>query len=207
MTDIIILALISLILCVRLFLLFGQKRNIHRHPIYGCCRGDSCSKQAMIKEAEINMEKITDPAARIKALDASFKMEKFLQDAQQIYKNILSAYSKGDTQALSAWLNINMMSKFAYEISKREEKGLNHMVEILKIKDAGITNVACDKDGLAQIQVIFHSDVIHYKTNNDQTLVEGNKTKVESKEDTWIFSKNLKFREQPWKLVDVNQLL
>lgn len=207
MTDIIILALISLILCIKLFFLFGQKRNIHRHPMYGCHSQSSCSSQIRIREVELNLEKITDPLTRIKVLDRSFNIEKFLQNAKSVYTDILNAYSKGDTQALSGCLNIDMLRKFAYEISKREEAGLNHSVEILKIKDAVVTNITCDKDGLATIQVTFHADIIHYKTNSANELVDGDKTKVHSKENVLTFSRNLKLSSQAWKLVEANSVL
>ena len=206
MTNLIILALISILLFVRLFFLFGQKRDIHSRTRYSC--GDrSCSSSGAIKEAEVNIAKITDPLSRIKALNPSFKMDKFLQEAQDHYRKILYCYAKGDTQTLSDYLNIEMLRKFAYAVANREESALLAEIEVLKIKDAVASDVTCDEDGRAKIKVIFHSDVIHFVTDKHHKIFSGCKTKVDTREDIWVFAKNLNHAGQKWYVVEISQLI
>ncbi len=203
MTDIIILALISLVICLKLFFLFGQRRDGHHHARDF---GKPCSSSG-IKDAEVNLVKITDPLARIKILDSSFDVKDFLKEAQDFYKQVLLAYGQGDTQTLSEWLNMGMMSKFAYAITQREDAGLRCHMEVVGVKDSILENSNCDDKGMATLKVKLKAEVIKYITDEKNRIVEGSKTKVENREDVWTFSKDLRYQGQVWKLTNVDQLV
>jgi predicted lipid-binding transport protein (Tim44 family) len=201
-TDIIILAIVSFVICLKLFFLLGQKREGHQHAR---SFGKSCAAPG-IKDAEVDLSKITDPLPRIKALDASFDIKNFLKGTQDFYKQVLLAYGQGDTHALSEWLNMDMMRKFAYAITKREDAGLQCHIEVVGVKDAILESSACDEKGVATLKIKLKAEVIKYITAAKDKIVEGSKTKVENREDVWTFSKDLRYLGQGWKLTDVDQL-
>jgi predicted lipid-binding transport protein (Tim44 family) len=201
-TDIIILALVSLIICLKLFFLFGQRRDGHHNAREFGKAGASPA----IKDAEVNVVKITDPLARIKVLDASFDPKDFLKSTQEFYKQVMVAYGQGDTPSLSDWLNIDMMRKFAYAITKREDAGLQCHVEVIGVQDSILENAVCDDKGVATLKVKLKSEVIKYITAAKNKIIDGSKTKIEKREDVWTFSKDLRYQGQGWRLTDVDQL-
>merc|ERR1712154_255438 len=112
----------------------------------GGCPNSSTPLKTNIKEVELKLEKITDPLNRLKILSPSFDMKKFLKEAKNSYKNILKFYAEGNTHELSDLINIEMMRKFAYKITKREEAELKCKVNILKIKEAIVEKISFEQD-------------------------------------------------------------
>jgi len=209
MTYILILAIIAVILGVRLFSILGRKTDIKRNQSNRGPHGASGYAQptSQIKNVELNLEKITDPATRLKILSPSFEMKKFLKEAKNSYKSILKFYAEGNTPALSDLINIEMMRKFAYKITKREEAKSICKINVLKIKETIIEKISFEQDVVAFLRVIFKSEVIHYITNKKNKITAGHKRKIDNRKDVWTFSKNLGSTDSTWKLVEVNQLL
>lgn len=207
-TDIIILAVIAILLGVKLFSLFGQKRDVKRKKFdsQGCGANPTAPLKSNIKEVELKLEKTTDPLVRLKLLSPSFEMEKFLKESKNLYKTILKLYAEGNTQELSELINIEMMQKFAYKITQREDAELNCKINVLKIKDAVVSNVSFENETLAKLQITFSSEIIHYITDKKNRLRSGNKTRVDKRKDIWTFSSDLRTAPPTWKLVAVNQL-
>jgi predicted lipid-binding transport protein (Tim44 family) len=210
-TDIIILAVIAIVLGVKLFSLFGQKRDMKRKKFEsqgcgGCGANPTAPLKSNIKEVELKLEKTTDPLVRIKLLCPSFEMEKFLKESKNLYRTILKLYAEGNTQELSELINIEMMQKFAYKITQREDAELSCKINVLKIKDAVVSNVSFENETLAKLQITFSSETIHYITDKKNRLRSGNKTRVDKRKDIWTFSSDLRTAPPTWKLVAVNQL-
>ena len=107
MVYILILAVIALMLGIKLFSLFGQKKyirkdkfNYTRHGA-GCTAKSHTSLKPEMKDVELKLEKITDPAVRLKVLCPSFEMKKFLSQIKNSYKKILNLYSLSDLNRYS----------------------------------------------------------------------------------------------------------
>ncbi|NRA73202.1 MAG: Tim44/TimA family putative adaptor protein [Rickettsiales bacterium] len=212
MTYILILAVIAIVLAIKLFSIFGQKKYIRKNQFDHRQRNANCattksSQVVPLKNVELNLDKVKDPINRLKILAPSFNIKTFLKEAKNSYKRILKFYAEGDTHSLSDLINIEMMRKFAYKITQREEASLKCDINILKIKDAVIEKISFEKDIVALLQVVFKSEVIHYITNKNNKITTGNKTKIDNRKDIWTFSKNLRSLDSSWKLVDINQLL
>jgi hypothetical protein len=210
-TDIIVLAVIAVLLVLKLFSIFGQSRNVERKDFTSRQRGscavntDADLRPAM-KQVELRLEKITDPMLRLKAFFPSFDEKKFLKESKGLYKTILKLYAEGNTQGLSGLLNIEMMRKFAYAITQREEQGLVCKVTVLSIKDAILEEVSFLQDTLATLRVAFDSEVIHYTIDKNDKVKVGHKAKVDKRKDVWTFNRNVRLVGSGWKLVDVNNL-
>ncbi len=209
MADIIILAIISVILGVKLFSILGQKRdNVshkHRNKFSAQEPNSTANDSAKIKEAEIALNEKLEPSVKLRLLDPSFDKQTFLNNAKEAFKLILSSYSKGDTHTLSKLLNVEMMKKFAYEISKREDKGDICSIEIVNINDAVIKNISFDNYEVS-IKVGFKTEVINYVVDQSKKIISGHKTKLDKTQDQWVFKRDLRSPDPTWYLVDVDKL-
>lgn len=213
MSYILILALIALVLGIKLFSLFGQRKYIRKERFNygkhstGCAAKTKASMNLHIKDVELKLEKVKDPVNRLKILCPTFDMKKFLKEAKNSYKKILNFYAQGNTHGLTDLINIEMMRKFAYKITEREESELKCDINVLKIKDAIVENIAFEKNLIAFLRVVFKSEVIHYITDKKNKITAGHKTKIDKRKDIWTFSKDLTSVDPTWKLVEINQLL
>jgi predicted lipid-binding transport protein (Tim44 family) len=210
-TDIIVLAVIAVLLVLKLLSVFGQSRGVERKDPTprqrgSCAINPDADLRPAMKEVELKLEKITDPMTRLKTLSPSFDMQKFLKESNGLYKTILKLYAEGNTRDLSGLLNIEMMRKFAYAITQREEQDLACKVTVLSIKDAIIEEVSFPQDTLATLRVAFNSEVIHYTIDKKDKVKAGHKTKVDKRKDIWTFSRDVKSVISGWKLVEVNNL-
>ena len=83
MSYILILAAVAVILVIKLFSLFGQKKYIRKERFSyksgksGWFTSPKASKTAPIKDVELKLEKITEPINRLKILSPAFEMKKF----------------------------------------------------------------------------------------------------------------------------------
>jgi len=210
-TDIIVLAVIAVLLILKLFSIFGQSRGVDRKDFTSRQRG-SCAVnpdadlQPAMKQVELRLDKITDPMMRLHTLSPAFDKKRFLKESKGLYKTILKLYAEGNTRELSGLLNIEMMRKFAYAITQREEQGLTCKVSVLPIKDAIIEEVSFPQDIMVSLRVAFDSEVIHYMIDKEDKVKAGHKTKVDKRKDVWTFSRDIRLAASGWKLVEVNNL-
>lgn len=199
--DIIILALITFFLALKLFGAFGQKNNKEQEL-------DTNSQpvnKAKIKNVEVNLKNLTSEQ-KLQLLDPSFNNNSFLNNAKSAFKMILEAYATGDNLVLSKLLDVSMMRKFMYEISKREEKDIKCEINVLKIPRAHMQDVSLD-GSIATILVEIEAEIINYCYDaSNKEVVSGNKSKVEKDKHVWGFSRNLNSQDPNWMLVSVNKL-
>jgi predicted lipid-binding transport protein (Tim44 family) len=213
MADIIILAIISLILGLKLFSVLGQKKgggvhkgNKHNKSAYDTeTDGFSFTNNNKIKEVEIKLGQKLDPSIQLQLLSPSFNKNTFLNNAKEAFKMILESYAEGDTHTLSKLLNVEMMKKFAYEITKKEEKKHKCTINIVKINNADIKDIKI-KDAIAEITVDLNVEVVNYISNQRNKVISGHKTKVEKRKDIWTFNRNLKSPDPAWSLINVDKL-
>lgn len=218
--EIILLAIISVFLGLKLFSILGQKRERPPQQNKGKNRLDnggeseeidedeseeSVDLEDKIKEVEIKTPANLTPQAKLELIDPSFNLKTFLSNATEAFKMILDLYAKGDTHALSDLINIEMMRKFAYEISKREDKDYICEINILKLTNPSIKNIEIE-GSVAKIAVQFDYEATAYITDNKSKIIAGHKSKVEKNKDVWTFSRNLRSTDPTWQLVDVDHL-
>lgn len=218
--EIVLLAIISIFLGLKLFSILGQKRE--RPPRENKGRNnfdnqgenqeidednseDSGDLEDRIKEVEIKTPANLTPQAKLEMIDPSFNSKTFLSNATEAFKMILDLYAKGDTHALSDLINIDMMRKFAYEISNREDKGYACEINILKVKNPSIENIEIE-GSVAKISVQFDYEATAYVYDKKSKIISGHKSKVEKNKDVWTFSRNLRSPDPTWQLIDVSHL-
>jgi predicted lipid-binding transport protein (Tim44 family) len=208
MTSSIIFAIIAFFLAAKLFSILGQKRHFDRSDFAsnGECNAPTAPAKSEIKEVEVSLEKITDPMARLKALCPSFNQKKFLQDSKNLYVSILRFYANGDTHSLSELINIEMMRKFANKIAQMEERGMKCKISMIKVKDVILENISFVHDTIANLRIVFDSEVIHYTSDAQDNVKSGHKTRIDRRKDIWTFSRDIRYSTSNWKLVEVSNL-
>lgn len=201
MADIIILAIISVILGIKLFTILGQKRDqdTNRESL------SNVNKHSQMKEAQINLTEKLPPKAKLKLMDPSFDDNVFLKNAQSAFKLILSCYAEGDTHTLSKLINVEMMKKFAYEISKREDNNTICSIEIVNITKNLIKDIIVE-NYQASITVNFQAEIINFVKDKDNKIISGNKTKLSKESHKWTFTRDLRSPDPTWHLTNIDKL-
>ena len=218
MVDIIILAVISIVLGIKLFSILGKDQDTENKNKKNSTQSEdqqnaeesdvgfeTPENAVQIKEVEMKLEKTSDPETKLKILDPKFNQKQFITDIKKAYKVILESYATGDTHALSHLINIEMMRKFAYAVSQREENSRNCDISIHKLKDVRIDKIDVSNYE-AFITVKFNAEIINYIEDRNGHVLSGSKTKIEKKQDEWVFHKNLRSSGATWKLSSVSAL-
>lgn len=218
--DIIILAIISIALGVKLFSILGEKRddptaankrkhsNNHFSGKAKDAESDifSKSESPTMKDVEIILDESLSGEDTLKILDPSFDKSTFLSNASSAFKMVLDAYAKGDNRVLSDLLNIEMMRKFVYEISKREEKNLTCEINIVKITKSEIQEITSE-GSIINIKVKISPEIIAYIKDENNKVISGHNEKIEKKKYIWEFSRNLKSPDPTWQLVNLDNMV
>lgn len=192
--DIILLAIISLFLVVKLIMILGQK-DINA-PESRFAMGSAKP------EAVIVLDKNLAPKDRLKLLDPGFNEATFLGNAEAAVKIVLEAYGHGSTRVLAELMDIEVLKKFAYPISMRDEQGLSCDINVVKIDTATIEDIKIE-DNIVDIIVRFTVEAVMTVTDLQQKIVAGHANKIEKISDAWTFRRNVRSSDPTWKLVAV----
>lgn len=136
----------------------------------------------------------TGPAAAgmeaIFEADGSFDPRGFLQGARAAYEMIVSAYGRGDRDALKPLLDTDVYDAWDAAIAEREVTGAEGL-QLLRIRKAEITDASLDSDGVARVTVHYQSE-----------LGDGETTTKAS--EFWTFMRQTGSTDPNWLLDDVD---
>ena len=137
----------------------------------------------------------TGPAAAgleaIYQADSSFRTRDFLLGARSAYEMIVSAFARGDREALKPLLDTDVYESFDAAISQREVDGTSPF-ELLRLKKAEIDEAELDETGMARIMVRY-----------DAELGDGETTR--KAREIWTFMRDTHSGNPNWILDDVEQ--
>lgn len=217
MIDIIIFALIAAFVVSRLFKVLGdtkydREQSEETKKFYeefkNDMQNDINSKKQIIQQIDI-------ASAYEASLDAkhrnvfeenrkyhpTFTADEFLEGAKSAFEMILKAFSSHDKEALKFLLSNDVYEDFAAEIDRREQAGQIHEVTLVALDKADIVSATLEKS-VANIEVKFSSEQINLiKDAKTKELLSGNPSKVVSIDDVWTFSKNIKSKDNVWKVI------
>ena len=217
MIDIIIFALIAAFVVSRLFKVLGdtkydREQSEETKKFYEEFRNDMqndiSSKKQIIQQIDI-------ASAYEASLDANhrhvfeenrkyhptFTADEFLEGAKSAFEMILKAFSSHDKETLQYLLSNDVYEDFAAEIDRREQAGQTHEVTLVALDDVQIVNATLEKS-IATVEVQFVSEQVNLiKDLKTKELLSGNPSKVVSIEDVWTFSKNIKSKDNVWKVI------
>lgn len=203
--DIIIFALIAFVLCIKLFSILGQKRgkednNNQAQPQESTIEQDTTDLGE--QQTNIVLDHVK-PEEKVKIFDPTFNQSDFIKNATNAYQIIFDAFAKGNTEILSELVNIEVLRDLAYKISVREDNKQKKTINITKIGNVIIKEITMN-DYTAEIKMIFPSEVISYTTEEKGKCIEGHKSKVNKRNDEWLFSRDIRSTDPTWKLVSVS---
>lgn len=140
---------------------------------------------------------------QIAAADPSFSGKGFMDGARAAYEMIVSAFAKGDREALKPLLAPDVFEGFSAAITERESRGetVEHTFVAL---DKAIVEHAQLRAQAAQIAVLFESQQISALRNRDGALVEAGADAVGHVIDHWTFARDVGARDPNWRLVATN---
>lgn len=197
--QIVIFAVIAAVLLFQLYNVLGKK--VGRQP-------EDNPKPAPVSvipngAQEAQRGPVIDPAmtaaiAGLKARDPSFDPNRFLDGARQAYETIVTAYARGDREALRPLLTEKVMGSFDAGIAARETRGDAEVVELQHPPRADLELATVDGDR-AQAKVRFLAEVRSTVTPAGGEAVTDERRTAE----VWTFERRLGASDPNWALARV----
>lgn len=145
------------------------------------------------------------PLARgIKAIhqaDRAFDVTAFVGGARGAFEMIVTAFAKGETQALRPLLADGVFDNFKRAIDDRVSRG-----ESLETTLVGVTSsevIDADLDGsTARLTLRFVSEQVNVTKDASGRIVDGDPNKVVTITDVWTFARDVRSSDPNWMLVE-----
>ena len=188
--DIILLAMIAGFIFLRLRSILGRKTG-HQDKVFGDFNEKKFEK---FKEGLKKNNKTTE-------FDASQKKQ-FLKGAEIAYENIITAFSKGDKKSLNTLLTKNMSNNFTSAIEERNAKKIKSELTFVGIKSSTIEKFEKTAEALF-FTVRFVSEIISFKKDKNNKLIEGDPDKIKTVIDHWKFTKKISSSNPNWYLAEI----
>ena len=138
--------------------------------------------------------------ALIRSADRGFEPEHFLDGARQAYQIIVTAFAKGDGEALRPLLSDEVYSAFEEVLRGREERKETVSYTFEGFKNVEITHAEL-KERTAEITVEFVAQFISATSDANGKVIEGEEKTVRDVTDVWTFARNTRASDPNWTLV------
>ncbi len=135
---------------------------------------------------------------RIVNADPNFDPPKFLESAEQSFRQIVTSFAAGDRGALKTLLSDTVYQTFDSAISAREAANERHRTEIKAVLSAVIEDAELIGNEAAVI-VRFTSDQINLSLDTAGNPVNGTEAVTELV-DLWTFERVLGSKDPVWRL-------
>lgn len=222
MIDIIIFAVITAFIVVKLFQVLGDKRyetpkelkTAKSTPEAKVIEGEVVPvpvsdklKQAPVYDEVAEQQNIqlygNDNWQQIKEIqkyDYHFTPESFLNGAQGAFEMILNAYTKVDKNTLRELVSPEIYKRLTNAIDKMSAEGEIQHNTLVSIVSAEIVKVELDKK-TALITVDFITDQVNLMKDKTGKLLEGDPSQIDRIADRWVFSRVVTASDPNWLLV------
>jgi predicted lipid-binding transport protein (Tim44 family) len=188
--DIILLAMIAGFIILRLRGILGRRTG-HEKKVLGGLFGKKVTQRNTEKKVvNLSSSKLDDAAK-----------EQFIEGAKAAYEMIITSFAKGDKNALKPLLNKEIYQNFSHEIDRRKKENLKSELTFVGVKSAEIKNFE-KKDNIYIFTVNFVSEIITYRKDKNNKVIEGNPDIIKTVNDVWKFSKNMWSSNPNWYLVE-----
>lgn len=137
----------------------------------------------------------------IRRMDGYFDEEHFMSEAIDIFFNVQSAWTRGDTDRMGAIVAPQALETLKNEIEAIRARGLVNRVEGLSIKDSVITE-AWQEKGTDFITMKITASAIDYLVDGSGKAVEGSSSQAVQFTEFWTFAREI---GKDWKLSAIQQ--
>jgi predicted lipid-binding transport protein (Tim44 family) len=138
--------------------------------------------------------------AAIRAADPSFNDRQFIDGARTAYEMIVTAFARGDTEALKPLLGREVFDGFASAIADRQSKGETVEFNFVGLDKAEIVEAGL-KGNQAQVTIRFTSKLVSATRDKDGKVVDGDPVLTTDVTDIWTFARDTSSRDPNWALV------
>jgi len=191
--EILVLAAIAGLVLARLYSVLGRRTGAERparpQPVQGELERPPQGARPLPPQGGSSQG--ADGMSDILRADPSFDAEHFLTGARAAYEIIVSAYAKGDRDALRNLLTPRVFDSYVKAIEEREAKG-EKGPELVRLKSAELVDAVLEGD-IARVSVRFEAE-----------LAEGLHHLRDTKE-RWTFERSVRTADPNWRLARVVQ--
>ena len=187
--DLILLAMIAGFIILRLRNVLGRKTGHQSKVVSGFSekKFEEFKKTIKLKkqptEFDINQKK------------------QFLKGAEIAYETIINSFAKGDKKNLKDLLTEEMNKNFESAIEERNSKNIKSELTFIGIKSSTIEKFEKTAEALF-FTVKFISEIISFKKDKDNNVIEGDPNKIKTVIDRWKFTRKISSMNPNWYLAE-----
>ena len=187
--DLILLAMIAGFIILRLRNILGRKTG-HEGKVV-----------SNISEKKFEeFKKAIKPKKQLTEFDINQKKQ-FLKGAEIAYETIINSFAKGDKKNLKDLLTEEMNKNFESAIEERNSKNIKSELTFIGIKSSTIEKFEKTAEALF-FTVKFISEIISFKKDKDNNVIEGDPNKIKTVIDRWKFTRKISSMNPNWYLAE-----
>ena len=187
--DLILLAMIAGFIILRLRNVLGRKTG-HEGKVV------SSLSEKKFKEFKKTIKLKKQPTE----FDTNQKKQ-FLEGAEIAYETIINSFAKGDKKSLKDLVTEEMNKNFESAIEERNSKNIKSELTFIGIKSSTIEKFEKTAEALF-FTVKFISEIISFKKDKDNNVIEGDPNKIKTVIDRWKFTRKISSMNPNWYLAE-----
>ena len=127
--------------------------------------------------------------------------KQFLKGAEIAYETIINSFAKGDKKSLKDLATEEMNKNFESAIEERNSKNIKSELTFIGIKSSTIEKFEKTAEALF-FTVKFISEIISFKKDKNNNVVEGDPNKIKTVIDRWKFTRKISSMNPNWYLAE-----
>jgi predicted lipid-binding transport protein (Tim44 family) len=127
--------------------------------------------------------------------------KQFLKGAEIAYETIINSFAKGDKKSLKDLVTEEMNKNFESAIEERNSKNIKSELTFIGIKSSTIEKFEKTAEALF-FTVKFISEIISFKKDKDNNVIEGDPNKIKTVIDRWKFTRKISTMNPNWYLAE-----
>ena len=127
--------------------------------------------------------------------------KQFLKGAEIAYETIINSFAQGDRKNLKDLVTEEMNKNFESAIEERNSKNIKSELTFIGIKSSTIEKFEKTAEALF-FTVKFISEIISFKKDKDNNVIEGDPNKIKTVIDRWKFTRKISSMNPNWYLAE-----
>jgi len=127
--------------------------------------------------------------------------KQFLKGAEIAYETIINSFAKGNKKSLKDLVTEEMNKNFESAIEERNSKNIKSELTFIGIKSSTIEKFEKTAEALF-FTVKFISEIISFKKDKDNNVIEGDPNKIKTVIDRWKFTRKISSMNPNWYLAE-----
>ncbi len=127
--------------------------------------------------------------------------KQFLEGAEIAYETIINSFAQGDKKSLKDLVTEEMNKNFVSAIEERNSKNIKSELTFIGIKSSTIEKFEKTAEALF-FTVKFISEIISFKKDKDNNVIEGDPNKIKTVIDRWKFTRKISSMNPNWYLAE-----